>query len=67
MLLRGVRLDTGVLATSLGISRATLFRRSGNREAILADALWASPTSPCAGRRRTPTGRRTVPGCAACA
>lgn len=40
VLLRGVRLDTGVLATSLGISRATLFRRSGNREAILADALW---------------------------
>ena len=40
MLLRGVRLDTGVLATSLGISRATLFRHAGNREAILVDALW---------------------------
>ena len=40
MLLRGVRLDTGVLASQLGISRATLFRRGGNREAILVDALW---------------------------
>ena len=40
VLLRGERLDTGVLATSLGISRATLFRHGGNREALLAEALW---------------------------
>ena len=39
-LLRGVRLDTGQLATELGISRVTLFRRVGNREAILSEALW---------------------------
>lgn len=40
VLLRGERLDTSVLAASLGMSRATLFRRIGNREVILAEALW---------------------------
>ncbi|RBY95779.1 transcriptional regulator [Blastococcus sp. TF02-8] len=39
-LLSGQRLDTGVLAAELGISRATLFRRAGNRDAILGEALW---------------------------
>ena len=39
MLLQGRRLDTGTLAAELGISRATLFRRAGNRDAILGDAL----------------------------
>ncbi|MCF6506918.1 transcriptional regulator [Blastococcus sp. MG754426] len=38
-LMAGRRLDTGTLATELGISRATLFRRAGNRDAILGDAL----------------------------
>lgn len=62
MLLRGVRLDTGVLATQLGISRATLFRRSGNREAILADALWylaeVTLRRAEANADRTPDGQR---------
>ena len=40
VLLRGERVDTIALASSLGISRATLFRRIGNREVILAEALW---------------------------
>ena len=39
-LLREERLDTTVLAAELGISRVTLFRRVGNRDAILGEALW---------------------------
>ncbi|MGY1719139.1 QsdR family transcriptional regulator [Blastococcus sp. SYSU DS0552] len=38
-LMSGRRLDTGALAVELGISRATLFRRAGNRDAILGEAL----------------------------
>jgi AcrR family transcriptional regulator len=38
-LLEGRRLDTGTLAAELGIARATLFRRAGNRDAILGEAL----------------------------
>lgn len=37
---RGVRLDTRTLASELGISRSTLFRRAGNREDLMGDALW---------------------------
>lgn len=37
---RGVRLDTRTLAAELGISRSTLFRRVGNREDLMGDALW---------------------------
>jgi AcrR family transcriptional regulator len=37
---RGVRLDTRTLAAELGISRTTLFRRVGNREDLMGDALW---------------------------
>ena len=40
VLLRGERVDTIALAGRLGISRATLFRRLGNREVILSEALW---------------------------
>ncbi|MBB3676101.1 QsdR family transcriptional regulator [Modestobacter versicolor] len=40
-LLREERLDTSTLAAELGISRVTLFRRVGNRDAILGEALWA--------------------------
>ena len=39
-LARGERLDTATLAAELGISRVTLFRRVGNRDAILGEALW---------------------------
>jgi AcrR family transcriptional regulator len=35
------RLDMQGLADELGISRATLFRRVGGREALLGSALWA--------------------------
>jgi AcrR family transcriptional regulator len=37
---RGIRLDTRALAAELGISRTTLFRRIGNREDLMGDALW---------------------------
>jgi AcrR family transcriptional regulator len=40
VLLAGQRLDTGTLSRRLGISRATLFRRVGSREALLGEALW---------------------------
>lgn len=36
----GMRLDTRALAAELGISRTTLFRRVGNREDLMGDALW---------------------------
>lgn len=38
---RGIRLDTRALAAELGISRTTLFRRVGNREDLMGDALWS--------------------------
>jgi AcrR family transcriptional regulator len=37
----GRRLDMQALAEELGISRTTLFRRVGGREALLARAVWA--------------------------
>lgn len=37
---RGIRMDTRTFAHELGISRSTLFRRAGNREELLGDALW---------------------------
>jgi AcrR family transcriptional regulator len=37
---RAIRLDTRTLAAELGISRTTLFRRVGNREDLMGDALW---------------------------
>jgi AcrR family transcriptional regulator len=36
----GRRLDMQGLADELGVSRATLFRRAGGREALLETALW---------------------------
>ncbi|MFE6864025.1 QsdR family transcriptional regulator [Nocardia sp. NPDC057668] len=35
-----VRLDTGEIAARFGISRSTLFRRVGNREKLMGEALW---------------------------
>ncbi|MBD8527158.1 QsdR family transcriptional regulator [Pseudomarimonas arenosa] len=39
--LQGDRLDIGQLATELGVSRATLFRWVGSRDALLAEVLWS--------------------------
>ncbi|MEV4947315.1 QsdR family transcriptional regulator [Streptomyces sp. NPDC053755] len=37
---QGVRLDMNELAAEFGVSRATLFRRVGNREELTGEALW---------------------------
>ncbi len=39
-LLDGERLDMATLAAQLGISRVTLFRRVGSRDAVLGEAMW---------------------------
>lgn len=49
---RGVRLDTRTLAAELGISRSTLFRRVGNREDLMGDALWYMADRTMAGAVR---------------
>jgi AcrR family transcriptional regulator len=36
----GERLDMQQLARSLGVSRATLYRRTGNRESLMAEVIW---------------------------
>ncbi|MGC4932247.1 QsdR family transcriptional regulator [Gordonia sp. DT30] len=38
--LSGRRLDMGALARDLGVSRATLYRWTGDRDNLLADVLW---------------------------
>jgi AcrR family transcriptional regulator len=38
--LAGVRLDTTEIAARHGIGRTTLFRRVGNREELMGEALW---------------------------
>jgi AcrR family transcriptional regulator len=37
----GERLDMGALAADTGVSRATLYRWTGDRERLVADASWA--------------------------
>lgn len=49
---RGVRLDTRTMAAELGISRSTLFRRVGNREDLMGDALWYLAERTMAGANR---------------
>jgi AcrR family transcriptional regulator len=39
--MQGERLDMQALAAELGIARATLYRWTGDREALLADVVWA--------------------------
>ena len=36
----GQRLDMQQLAVSLGVSRATLYRRTGNRQSLTAEVIW---------------------------
>jgi AcrR family transcriptional regulator len=40
LLREGTRLDMASLATDIGVSRATLYRWSGDRERLLADVVW---------------------------
>jgi len=42
MFARGERVDMQVLAARLEVSRATLYRWTGDRERLLAEVLWAS-------------------------
>ena len=41
MLRHGERIDMGVLASDLGIGRATLYRWTGDRNRLLSDVIWA--------------------------
>jgi AcrR family transcriptional regulator len=41
MYLRGERLDMRALAAELDVSRATLYRWTGDREQLLSDVLWS--------------------------
>ena len=43
--LAGERLDMGKLAEDIGVSRATVYRWTGDREQLLADVLWAEAQS----------------------
>ena len=67
----GRRLDMQGLADELGVSRATLFRNAGSREALLSKALWV-PTerSLHAATRRwerqRPAGEMHTPGAGRC-
>ena len=38
--LAGRRLDMQALARGLGVGRATLYRRAGNREQLLDEVIW---------------------------
>ncbi|OLF05338.1 transcriptional regulator [Actinophytocola xinjiangensis] len=49
---RGARLDTRTFAGDLGISRSTLFRRVGNREDLMGEALWYMADRTMAGALR---------------
>jgi AcrR family transcriptional regulator len=49
---RAIRLDTRTLAAELGISRTTLFRRVGNREDLMGDALWYMADRTLTGAQR---------------
>lgn len=49
--LKGERIDMGELATSLGISRATLYRWVGDREQLLGEILWSFAEAGLKGAR----------------
>ncbi|WP_165988530.1 QsdR family transcriptional regulator [Streptomyces sp. YIM 98790] len=56
--LRHGTVDMAALAPELAISRATLYRIAGSRDALLAEALWRLGEATLAHARR----RRTAPG-----
>ena len=63
----GRRLDMQGLADELGVSRATVFRHAGGREALLSQALWllTERTLEVAARRweaQRPAGELHTPG-----
>jgi AcrR family transcriptional regulator len=57
----GERLDMQQLAASLGISRATLYRRAGNREQLFAAVIWANSRTTLVDAVRQTSRLRGVP------
>jgi AcrR family transcriptional regulator len=55
--LAGRRVDMGELAEALSISRATLHRRVGSRDRLLAEILWSLSEASIARLRPTCVGR----------
>jgi AcrR family transcriptional regulator len=67
----GRRLDMQGLADELGISRATLFRNAGGREALLSSALWVLTERSLEAaikrwERQRPPGEMHTPGAGRC-
>jgi AcrR family transcriptional regulator len=56
----GHRLDMQSLARRLGVARATLYRRAGNRETLLDEVLWWRARRLLAGQVRATAGRSGV-------
>jgi AcrR family transcriptional regulator len=54
----GQRIDMVALASDLGIGRATLYRWTGDRERLLADAVWAEAQAIAEHFRRQTRRRR---------
>jgi AcrR family transcriptional regulator len=52
----GNRVDMAALAADIGISRATLYRWTGDRERLIADAVWAELSMLLDHYDRTTTG-----------
>jgi AcrR family transcriptional regulator len=57
----GERLDMQQLAGSLGISRATLYRRAGNREQLFAAVIWSNSRATLVNAVRRTSQLRGVP------
>ena len=67
----GRRLDMQGLADELGVSRATLFRHAGSREALLSKALWVLTEQSLHAavrrwERQRPAGEMHTPGAGRC-
>jgi hypothetical protein len=58
----GERLDVQQLAASLGISRATLYRRAGNREQLFAAVIWCNSRATLVEAVGTTSRRTASPG-----
>ena len=60
--LRGERIEMGALADQLGVSRVTLHRWVGNRDALIGEVLWslAEPTLRDAIARTRATGAARI-------
>lgn len=56
------RVDMGALASGLGLDRTSVFRRVGNRDALLAEVLWslAAPTFDSVDARAVADGAERV-------